>query len=151
MGEGLPFFIWRVDHWAKQNPRGITVKKTFHEYLNENCFLTTSGVFRTQTLWMRSQKSAPTASCSPSTTRMLRFTTPSNSRDPDSDQAQLGVSDQDQIHPLSDGPPGVRSPLRCVLKLASDPVRFIVIDRGLRPKSRHTSGWSRPEGRCRAG
>jgi 2,3-dihydroxybenzoate decarboxylase len=57
MGELLPFWAWRIDHrieregwdtWAGEHgrPRGLTVA----EYLRRNFFVTTSGVFDTDSL-----------------------------------------------------------------------------------------------------
>ena len=50
LGEGLPYSIWRADHWVKRNPRGYPAQKVFSEYLSKNFYLTTSGNFRNQTL-----------------------------------------------------------------------------------------------------
>ena len=50
LGEGLPYSAWRIDHRLGKSPRGIPMKKTVTDYLRENCYLTTSGNFRTPTL-----------------------------------------------------------------------------------------------------
>jgi len=50
LGETIPNTIWRVDHRVKMMPRGITIKKTFSEYLRNNFYVTTSGNFCTTTL-----------------------------------------------------------------------------------------------------
>jgi 2,3-dihydroxybenzoate decarboxylase len=53
LGELLPFNIWRTAHWADptgRNPQGITVKKSFIDYLSQNFYFTTSGNFRTMAM-----------------------------------------------------------------------------------------------------
>jgi gamma-resorcylate decarboxylase len=50
LGEGLPYSAWRIDHRLGKSPRGIPMKRTVSEYLRSNCYLTTSGNFRTPTL-----------------------------------------------------------------------------------------------------
>jgi len=45
LGEGLPFLVWRCDHFLQKRSRGIPAKKTMSEYLNENIWVTTSGQF----------------------------------------------------------------------------------------------------------
>jgi predicted TIM-barrel fold metal-dependent hydrolase len=52
MGEGLPFSMWRVDHWATWIPKGerYPAKRKIHEYFEANFYITTSGTFRTQAL-----------------------------------------------------------------------------------------------------
>jgi predicted TIM-barrel fold metal-dependent hydrolase len=50
LGEGLPYCMWRLDHWIKKTPRGIPAKKAMSEYFRENFYITTSGNFRTQSL-----------------------------------------------------------------------------------------------------
>lgn len=50
LGEMLPFTAWRVDHRIAKSPRGIPARQTMTDYLRRNCFLTTSGQFRTPAL-----------------------------------------------------------------------------------------------------
>jgi 2,3-dihydroxybenzoate decarboxylase len=50
LGEGLPYNVWRLDHWLGKAPKGIPAQRTMAEYLRSNFFLTTSGNFRTPTL-----------------------------------------------------------------------------------------------------
>jgi 2,3-dihydroxybenzoate decarboxylase len=50
LGEGLPFWIWRIDHRISQTPRNIPAKRKLAEYLEENFYVTVSGNFRTPTL-----------------------------------------------------------------------------------------------------
>ena len=50
LGETLPFGIWRVEHIIKRRGMCKDLKKNIMSYLAENFFITTSGVFRTQTL-----------------------------------------------------------------------------------------------------
>ncbi len=50
LGENIPHCVWRIDHRVKMMPRGITIKKTFSEYLRQNFYVTTSGNFCTTTL-----------------------------------------------------------------------------------------------------
>lgn len=69
LGELLPFNIWRTDHRIAVTPRGIDSQHSFGHYLRNNFYLTTSGNFRTPALLKPSRKSAPTACCSPPTTR----------------------------------------------------------------------------------
>jgi 2,3-dihydroxybenzoate decarboxylase len=52
MGEGLPFGIWRVDNvngWVADR-HNYPARKPISDYLYSNFYITTSGVFRTQTL-----------------------------------------------------------------------------------------------------
>jgi 2,3-dihydroxybenzoate decarboxylase len=50
LGEGLPYSIWRLDHRLAQSPRGIPARRRMADYLRSNCYLTTSGHFRTPSL-----------------------------------------------------------------------------------------------------
>ena len=50
LGETLPFGIWRVEHIIKRRGMCKDLKKTIMSYLQENFYITTSGVFRTQAL-----------------------------------------------------------------------------------------------------
>lgn len=50
MGELLPYAIWRIDDRIGEIPQGITIKKTFGEYLRNNFYITTSAYFRTPAL-----------------------------------------------------------------------------------------------------
>ena len=50
LGETLPFGIWRVEHIIKRRGMCQDLKKNIMSYLADNFFITTSGVFRTQTL-----------------------------------------------------------------------------------------------------
>ena len=53
LGEGLPYSMWRVDNrnaWTKAPPR-YPAKKKLGVYFQENFYLTTSGNFRTQSLF----------------------------------------------------------------------------------------------------
>jgi 2,3-dihydroxybenzoate decarboxylase len=45
LGEGLPFIIWRAQNHLNKRGRGITIKKSLPEYMNENVWVTTSGQF----------------------------------------------------------------------------------------------------------
>jgi 2,3-dihydroxybenzoate decarboxylase len=52
MGEGIPANLWRIDNrvkWANQPPR-YPAKKKVSDYFLNNFYITTSGVFRTQSL-----------------------------------------------------------------------------------------------------
>lgn len=52
LGEGIPGHLWRIDNrvkWANQPPRYPAKKKVLDYFLN-NFYVTTSGVFRTQSL-----------------------------------------------------------------------------------------------------
>jgi 2,3-dihydroxybenzoate decarboxylase len=50
LGETIPNTIWRIDHRVKMMPRGITIQKSFSEYLRRNFYVTTSGNFCTTAL-----------------------------------------------------------------------------------------------------
>jgi 2,3-dihydroxybenzoate decarboxylase len=50
LGETLPFGIWRVQHIINRRGMCQDLKKNVGSYLADNFFITTSGVFRTQTL-----------------------------------------------------------------------------------------------------
>jgi 2,3-dihydroxybenzoate decarboxylase len=50
LGETLPFGIWRVEHIIKRRGMCQDLKKNIMSYLSDNFYITTSGVFRTQTL-----------------------------------------------------------------------------------------------------
>lgn len=47
LGEGLPYSIWRVDHWISLSPSGIPARRKMIDYLRSNFYITTSGNFRT--------------------------------------------------------------------------------------------------------
>jgi len=47
LGEGLPFVIWRTDHFLLKRKLGIPAKRLMIDYLSENVWLTTSGMFHT--------------------------------------------------------------------------------------------------------
>ena len=47
LGEGIPFWLWRIDnHWSR-GPR-TTPRRRPSEYFKENFFVTTSGMFNDQ-------------------------------------------------------------------------------------------------------
>ena len=50
MGECIPFHIWRIDHTLKIAPRGNPALRPVSEYLRDNAWITTSGVFHTPAL-----------------------------------------------------------------------------------------------------
>jgi len=50
LGETLPFAMWRVQHIIKQRGMCENLEKDISSYLSDNFFITTSGLFRTQTL-----------------------------------------------------------------------------------------------------
>lgn len=52
MGECLPFHLWRIDHTLKIAPRGNPAKRAVSEYLRDNVWITTSGVFHTPAMLM---------------------------------------------------------------------------------------------------
>lgn len=52
MGECIPFHLWRIDHTLKIAPRGNPAKRPVSEYLRENVYMTTSGVFHTPAMLM---------------------------------------------------------------------------------------------------
>ena len=52
MGECIPFHLWRIDHTLKIAPRGNPSKRPVSEYLRDNVFITTSGVFHTPAMLM---------------------------------------------------------------------------------------------------
>jgi gamma-resorcylate decarboxylase len=52
MGECLPFHLWRIDHTLKIAPRGVPAKRAVSEYLRDNVWITTSGVFHTPAMLM---------------------------------------------------------------------------------------------------
>ena len=45
LGEGIPFFLWRIDARMTFSPRGYTGKKLLGEYFLQNFMITTSGFF----------------------------------------------------------------------------------------------------------
>jgi 2,3-dihydroxybenzoate decarboxylase len=47
LGEGLPYSLWRVDHWISLSPRGIPARRKMADYFRSNFYITTSGNFRT--------------------------------------------------------------------------------------------------------
>jgi predicted TIM-barrel fold metal-dependent hydrolase len=52
LGEGLPFYLWRIDNvnnWMKASPR-YAAKKRVADYFHANFHLTTSGHFSTHAL-----------------------------------------------------------------------------------------------------
>ncbi|MDO3069699.1 amidohydrolase family protein [Mycobacteroides abscessus] len=50
LGEGLPAFLGRVQHYFTQNPFGHKLERTLPEYFSSNIHLTTSGNFNDQAL-----------------------------------------------------------------------------------------------------
>jgi len=50
LGETLPFAMWRVQHIIKRRGMCENLEKDISSYLSDNFFITTSGLFRTQTL-----------------------------------------------------------------------------------------------------
>lgn len=50
LGEGLPFSLWRINHYFTMNPRGKRLERPFLEYFAENIYFTTSGNFNDQAL-----------------------------------------------------------------------------------------------------
>src|SRR5579864_555135 len=50
MGEGLPFAIWRADNRIARLRLKIKAKRPLSQYLRQNFYITTSGVFRTPAL-----------------------------------------------------------------------------------------------------
>jgi gamma-resorcylate decarboxylase len=50
LGEGLPFNIWRVDHRLSKLGLQTRGKRSISQYLRENFYVTTSGMFRTPAL-----------------------------------------------------------------------------------------------------
>lgn len=50
LGEGLTFNIGRLDHILTKDRRGMPAKRPLGDYLQANCYLTTSGHFRTRAL-----------------------------------------------------------------------------------------------------
>jgi predicted TIM-barrel fold metal-dependent hydrolase len=45
LGEGIPFFLWRIDARMTFSPRGYTGKRLLGEYFLQNFLITTSGFF----------------------------------------------------------------------------------------------------------
>ncbi len=45
MGEGIPFWLWRIDNIWQKNPSTKTLKKSPGDYFRENFWATTSGQF----------------------------------------------------------------------------------------------------------
>ena len=45
LGEGLPFWLWRLDNRYFKMPQGMNIKKKPSQYIKENFFITTSGNF----------------------------------------------------------------------------------------------------------
>jgi len=45
LGEGLPFWLWRLDNRWVRMPQGMTIKKKPSQYIKENFFITTAGNF----------------------------------------------------------------------------------------------------------
>ena len=50
LGETIPHCVWRIDHRVNMMRRGVTIQKSFAEYLRENFYVTTSGNFCTTAL-----------------------------------------------------------------------------------------------------
>ena len=50
LGETLPFAMWRVQHIINRRDMCKDLQKDISSYLSDNFFITTSGLFRTQTL-----------------------------------------------------------------------------------------------------
>lgn len=44
MGEGIPYWLWRIDYMHKQNPMRPQLKRLPSEYFKENFYVTTSGM-----------------------------------------------------------------------------------------------------------
>jgi len=51
LGEMLPFTIFRTQSRIEREKRGIPAKRPLYEYMKDNMWFTTSGQFRTQSLW----------------------------------------------------------------------------------------------------
>ncbi|MFH1031558.1 MAG: amidohydrolase family protein [Chloroflexota bacterium] len=45
MGEALPYWLWRIDNHWKRDPLSKKLKKTPSQYIKDNFFITTSGMF----------------------------------------------------------------------------------------------------------
>jgi 5-carboxyvanillate decarboxylase len=45
LGEGLPFWLWRIDNRYLKMPQGMNIKKKPSQYIKDNFFITTSGNF----------------------------------------------------------------------------------------------------------
>jgi 2,3-dihydroxybenzoate decarboxylase len=50
LGETLPFFAWRIQHCFEFNPSDKRLERRLQDYLCENFYLTTSGIFNDQAL-----------------------------------------------------------------------------------------------------
>ena len=45
LGEALPYWLWRLDNTWQRGPRSSKLKKTPSQYIKDNFFITTSGMF----------------------------------------------------------------------------------------------------------
>ncbi|MBN1105642.1 MAG: amidohydrolase [Deltaproteobacteria bacterium] len=45
LGEGLPFWLWRLDNRFVKMPQGLNIKKKPSQYVKDNFFITTAGNF----------------------------------------------------------------------------------------------------------
>ena len=50
LGETIPYFAWRIQHCFEYNPADKRVQRRLQDYLCENFFITTSGIFSDQAL-----------------------------------------------------------------------------------------------------
>ena len=50
LGETLPYFAWRIQHCFEYNPSDKRVKRRLQDYLCDNFYLSTSGIFNDQAL-----------------------------------------------------------------------------------------------------
>jgi predicted TIM-barrel fold metal-dependent hydrolase len=50
LGETLPYFSWRIQHCFEYNPSDKRVKRRLQDYLCENFYVSTSGIFSDQAL-----------------------------------------------------------------------------------------------------
>lgn len=44
LGEGLPFWLWRLDNVVVRSPRAVTLKRRPSDYFRDNFFVTTAGI-----------------------------------------------------------------------------------------------------------
>ena len=51
LGEGLPYWLWRIDNIYLRNPFNEKLKKSPGDYFRENFYVTTSGMFWQPPLW----------------------------------------------------------------------------------------------------
>jgi 2,3-dihydroxybenzoate decarboxylase len=50
LGETLPYFAWRIQHCFEYNPADKRLQKRLQDYLCENVYISTSGIFNDQAL-----------------------------------------------------------------------------------------------------